>query len=505
MPFPMLWIIHAWEISIVPQLARTRICPRCLLLFVHLQHIYLLSQCLGVSSDETTSKSRLLLVRCWACYLPGYRLDAMSVDVAWDQITAGPDGEALAEAIRAFIHAKFQQITLPRFINAVHVHTFEFGSVCPQIELKDICDPLPDFYEDDEEDEADSAEIGLASQNAPIGSTDYSHPTLGNLNANELHQRVAALQVQRPHHIGLPATEYTSAVSSSHGHNGNKAFSAAFPRSGTPGIPGGTSNMGYFHLPVGGLSGVQTPLAAVAGGPFATHAWLRDQQAQQTNFQQGLPDARNLREHHEERPRTAGSVSSPELGSPSFPGSPRKRSSGYPYAEKVSDELSESEAPLPPTVFNDNVDPSDLQVVARVTYDGDVRMTLTAEIMLDYPMPSFVKIPLRLSITGMSFEGVAILAYIKKKMHFCFLDPDDAETLVGASLDPETQAQSSRSKKQTFGSLLQEIQVETEIGRQENGKQVLKNVSKVEKFVLEQVRKIFEEEFVFPSFWTFLV
>jgi hypothetical protein len=27
----------------------------------------------------------------------------------------------------------------------------------------------------------------------------------------------------------------------------------------------------------------------------------------------------------------------------------------------------------------------------------------------------------------------------------------------------------------------------------------------VEKFVLEQVRRIFEEEFVFPSFWTFLV
>jgi distribution and morphology protein 12 len=47
--------------------------------------------------------------------------------------------------------------------------------------------------------------------------------------------------------------------------------------------------------------------------------------------------------------------------------------------------------------------------------------------------------------------------------------------------------------------------VESEIGRQEDGKQVLKNVGKVEKFVLEQVRKIFEEEFVFPSYWTFLV
>lgn len=430
----------------------------------------------------------------------------MSVDLAWDQITAGPDGEALAETIRAFIHAKFQQITLPRFINAVHVHTFEFGSTCPQIELKDICDPLPDFYEDEDED-AESAEIDQTNLDAPIGSTDFSHATLGNLNANELHQRVAALQLGRPHQLGL-STDHTSAVSNSQGYSSSSAFglqATPFRGNGTPGIPGGTSNMGYFHLPVGGLSGVQTPLAAVAGGSFATNAWLRDQQAQQASFQRGLHDSRSVHAQHEERPRTAGSVSSPEIGSPAFPASPRKRSSAYPHAEKVSDEVSDSEAAIPPAAFNDNVAPTDLQVVARVTYDGDVRMTLTAEIMLDYPMPSFVKIPLRLSITGLSFDGVAILAYINKKMHFCFLDPEDAETLVGASLEPDAPSQKPASKKSTFGSLLQEMQVETEIGRQENGKQVLKNVSKVEKFVLEQVRMIFEEEFVFPSFWTFLV
>jgi distribution and morphology protein 12 len=56
-----------------------------------------------------------------------------------------------------------------------------------------------------------------------------------------------------------------------------------------------------------------------------------------------------------------------------------------------------------------------------------------------------------------------------------------------------------------MGGLLHEIKVESEIGQRENGKQVLKNVGKVEKFVLEQVRRIFEDEFVYPSFWTFLV
>lgn len=60
-------------------------------------------------------------------------------------------------------------------------------------------------------------------------------------------------------------------------------------------------------------------------------------------------------------------------------------------------------------------------------------------------------------------------------------------------------------EKGKIGGLLQEIRVESEIGQREGGKTSLKNVGKVERFVLEQVRRIFEEEFVYPSFWTFLI
>lgn len=115
-------------------------------------------------------------------------------------------------------------------------------------------------------------------------------------------------------------------------------------------------------------------------------------------------------------------------------------------------------------------------------------------------MPSFVGIPLQLNITGLTFDGVALLAYLRKKAHFCFLTTEDARTLVGnGGQDPVSE------DRRGIGGLLKEIRVESEIGRQEGGKQVLKNVSKVEKFVLDQVRRIFEEEFVWPSFWTFLV
>jgi distribution and morphology protein 12 len=172
--------------------------------------------------------------------------------------------------------------------------------------------------------------------------------------------------------------------------------------------------------------------------------------------------------------------------------------------------------------------PEDFQVICRVKYAGDVKLSLTAEILLDYPMPSFVGLPLKLNITGITFDGVAVVAYIRRRAHLCFLSPDDADALLGDeeediqqqqqqhpystttntsegisnNNDPETHPSQPRRR---FGSLLQQIRVDSEIGRKENGKQALKNVGKVERFVLDQVRRIFEDEFVFPSFWTFLV
>lgn len=420
----------------------------------------------------------------------------MSIDISWDTITSGPDGEALAETIRDFIHTKFQQIPLPRFIKAVHVHSFAFGSACPEVEIKDISDPLPDFYEDDDSEGSDQVE------------TDADHNGHSSEHVQRLGNNLPTLsaQAQAPLH---PTSQVQNRLAAQLAEQWNSASS----HPASPGIPGGTSNFSYFHMPIGGISGSQTPLAAVASGNLPA-GWHHE--IQSSNFNPlshgsgGLAGQVTGHLPHQDfndpstRPSTAHT--NPALAgaeSPLDPASPERIPLRYPHAEKVSDDpLLETPLSPPPMKLN-AVQPSDLQVVARVQYSGDVRMTLTAEILLDYPMPSFVGIPLKLSITGISFDGVAILAYIRKRMHFCFLDPEDAETLVG---DHVTQDQSkSKDSSSSVLGLLREIHIESEIGRQESGKQVLKNVGNVEKFVLEQIRRIFEEEFVFPSFWTFLV
>lgn len=161
----------------------------------------------------------------------------------------------------------------------------------------------------------------------------------------------------------------------------------------------------------------------------------------------------------------------------------------------------------------------DIQVVSHVKYSGDVKMVLTAKIHMDYPMENFVGIPLKLTVTGLSFDGVAILAYIKRRAHFCFLSPDDAAAVLSTGGDPAEMGKANTSgatnaakgpdqsmaKRHPGGALLEHIKVESEIGQKDDGRQVLKNVGKVESFVLERIRRIFEEELVYPSFWTFLV
>ncbi|KAF3764737.1 hypothetical protein M406DRAFT_259384 [Cryphonectria parasitica EP155] len=514
----------------------------------------------------------------------------MSIDLNWEALTGGPDGEALAHSIRDFIHTKFQSVPLPRFIKSVTVHDFEFGTTPPELELKDITDPLPDFYEENSAaDDEDSEEDDEDDEGRP------PPPTMMAPGA-----RLSAI----PPHI-------TTSFPGGHMRGMSSVpqdLGSPFLGTSTPGILGGASNLSYFHSHLaGGLSGTQTPLAAVAGAQLGNngnnhhhyHHYLHQQQQQQQSWQQHVPAdtaggsysplsvstaafpdqaARNASvdgrapSHSRNPSQSSISVADFNHGSGAMAGLTPMHSLSHPALREKSSvstfaPTSSAGTSRPPTRDNANNNTNtssspaalaggsaiaededdngqnqhrekprfrearteDIQAVFRINYSGDVRLLLTADILLDYPMPSFVGIPLRLSITGLSFDGVGVVAHIRKRVHFCFLSPEDALAAVGADENGNAQAGDDattttptttggpgaasssggggggRNGHGKMGGLLQEIRVESEIGQREGGKQSLKNVGKVERFVLEQVRRIFEEEFVYPSFWTFLV
>jgi mitochondrial distribution and morphology protein 12 len=462
----------------------------------------------------------------------------MSVDINWEKLTGGPDGLLLAESIRHFLHDKFQQMTLPRFIREVKVHAFEFGRTPPEIQIKDICDPLPDFYEEDEDDDDDDGEDdrssrsgdedtagdpstnkpGIAVKPAMVHSGDHVRPE----------RRGPALRSPVPYgHFNAAAAHQDMPGSRSlMNHPSDQLLSPFLQRSPTPGIiPGGTSNINYFHLPLSaGLSGTATPLAAVAGAQLQTAWGEHHHPLPHHHYHHQLP-ARHPHLDVDPRQHDA-SISSSTPASIADPGS-RPPSQHHNISSRSSridvddaPPLDQVRLPSPyPTQPLYEPGPMDIQVVSHVKYNGDVKIVLTAEIHMDYPMQNFVGIPLKLTVTGLSFDGVAILAHIKKRAHFCFLSPDDATAVLSTGSDPaefgkanpsgvtnanKNTAQSS-AKHHSAGALLEHIKVESEIGQKDDGRQVLKNVGKVESFVLDRIRRIFEEELVYPSFWTILV
>ncbi|KAM3566808.1 hypothetical protein ARSEF4850_000226 [Beauveria asiatica] len=482
----------------------------------------------------------------------------MSIDLNWETLTSGPDGEALAERIRGFIHDKFQSVPLPRFIKSVTVHGFDFGSIPPELELKDIADPLPDFYEqelddDESDDEADEEESG-GEHSATLHHHHHHH-----INNEASRQQQWRTGRNRPADLKTAIKKEFSL----HHHD----LASPFMGTSTPGLLGGPA-LSYLHGHLG--TGTQTPLAAVAGAHLG-NSWLghgydsaSDAEAAAAATATATAAAARMAPNHSRNPSQSSIsednfpssyMSPPPLSQLPAAASPlhrglREKSSVSTLAptsigtsrpptrdtHAVADSDSDGDgdgddadrtAPLPANLAPRRREPraEDVQAVFRIQYAGDIRLNLTAEILLDYPMPSFVGIPLKLNITGMSFDGVGVLAHIRKRVHFCFLSPDDALTAVGRPEDgggggggsgsgssrPGSSGQTAQAENgrgganARFGGLLQEIKVESEIGGRESGKQSLKNVGKVEKFVLEQVRRIFEEEFVYPSFWTFLV
>ncbi|KAM7224433.1 hypothetical protein V8F06_000214 [Rhypophila decipiens] len=516
----------------------------------------------------------------------------MSIDLNWETVTGGPDGLELAHQIRDFIHARFQTVPLPRFIKSVTVHDFEFGSIPPELELKDITDPLPDFY-------AENADIDDADSDAD-SSDDDSNYSPDDLRASSDRRKAGTENARGGADTGLisrgdraaaayPRPHLNLGSSMLEGRNRRRSKSptkqlneagagSPFLRVSTPGIPGGTSNMSYFHSHFGSaLSGTQTPLAAMAGAHHLGNSWLEAHHGHSTsapNLRQQYAramerNAENQLGHSRER-NTSQSSSildfnqnqaghniglAPGIHSPSSPASPSGPPAGlgilgapsvpHPLREKHSvstlapTSVGTSRPPTRDamgilggdhegTVPNPDSDGSsphnendespqgrfreprveDIQAVFRIKYAGDIKLLLTADILLDYPMPSFVGIPVHLSITGLTFDGVGVLANIRKRVHFCFLSPEDAVAAIGGEENIDTTEEDRRPSSTgnvKIGGLLQEIRVESEIGQRDSGKQSLKNVGKVERFVLEQVRRIFEEELVYPSFWTFLV
>ncbi|KAF8275133.1 hypothetical protein EI94DRAFT_1712426 [Lactarius quietus] len=165
-----------------------------------------------------------------------------------------------------------------------------------------------------------------------------------------------------------------------------------------------------------------------------------------------------------------------------------------------------SSSPPPPTDEHPN-----LQLHLLVSWHSDLRLTLTTSLRINYPSPLFMSLPIRLSVTGLVFNGELSVAYEGgRRIHLCVLDDLDpygpsARRSSGGSTpsDPDADDADGTKPLPVGQRLLPDIFIESELGQAD--KHVLKNVTRVEKFIQDVIRKTIEEELVFPNFHTLVL
>lgn len=163
------------------------------------------------------------------------------------------------------------------------------------------------------------------------------------------------------------------------------------------------------------------------------------------------------------------------------------------------------EPELPPPPLSSAPSPS-FQLLVRISYSGNLSLALSTSLRINYPSPSFMSLPLQLSLTDLAFQGVLVVAFEggHNRIHLSLVEapPPEAQPTTLASMMAATSsrpptngtaAARAATRKERF---LQSAHVESRVGNAD--KHVLRNVGKVEKFVLDVARTTLENELVFP-------
>ncbi|RKP07883.1 hypothetical protein THASP1DRAFT_9378, partial [Thamnocephalis sphaerospora] len=139
---------------------------------------------------------------------------------------------------------------------------------------------------------------------------------------------------------------------------------------------------------------------------------------------------------------------------------------------------------------------TDMQLQVRIHYEGDLKLKLATDLRLNFPAAAFLSLPIELTVTSFSFSGTAVIAYLSDRVNFCFLEPDEPDGSLVQDIRVESQIGDARKHGKFSASNANGCSVKLTIV----GQPVLKNVGKVERFVVDLLRHIIDEDMVFPCY-----
>ncbi|KAI0647456.1 hypothetical protein C8Q79DRAFT_1000375 [Trametes meyenii] len=374
----------------------------------------------------------------------------MSIDLEWNRLDS-----SLAETLVELINRQLSSTSRPSFIGPIEVTSFDFGQNAPDVELVDMRDIYRDFLEDDEEDE--NGEPNTLKAAAELSDDDF---------------------------------EWVS----------RKAVRGK----------GFEDGPAYHHLPPHMRYGMGAGMDMLHSTPF-----LR---SPRDIWSPAITSLADLRPSYPSPSLYLSAMSAMSAAPP--PSIAARRES-----PKLEDAPSQAPSESPPTPPQETTPKPaqhpNLQLHLHITWHSNLRITLTTSLLINYPSPMFMSLPIKLSVTGLLFNGEVVVAYEggRKRVHLCVVDeldpygplggerpkrdtPSSGGTPTEADDEAPISAAGSRSGKPLpIGQrLLPTIFIESEIGQAD--KHVLKNVTRVERFIQDVIRKTIEEELVFPNFQT---
>lgn len=385
----------------------------------------------------------------------------MSIDLEWHKLDS-----SLASSLVDLLNKQLSSTGKPSFIGPIAVTSLEFGTASPDVELVDLSDIYRDFLEDDEEEEADPEPVKVTE-----GAEDeegFEWVPRKAARARSLADEVPAYHLMPPHlryNHGPPMDMFSS-------------------------VPN-------LHIARGGW-----------GPAMANLTELRPIHPYATGYASPLY-----------RPPFASATPRAPFGSiPSL----RQEQSPVQTPPEPETESPPDASPEPQAVSQNR---PNLQLHLHVNWQSNLRITFTTSLLINYPSPMFMSLPIKLSVTGLVFDGEIVVAYEgeRQRVHLCIVDDLDPygpftgerhkreqhstghtppEHEEDGITHPSTTARPS--KPLPIGQrLLPSIFIESEIGQAD--KHVLKNVTRVERFIQDVIRKTVEEELVFPNFHTLVL
>ncbi|KAK6458435.1 mitochondrial distribution and morphology protein 12 [Scheffersomyces xylosifermentans] len=370
----------------------------------------------------------------------------MSFDINWDQLVAD---NAINESIKDFLDHQFQNISLPSYISNLSVTNFSLGEIPPEITIRHIGDPFDEFYEDEAENSTGSAERTVPTPNdahyisSEEEDDDDDHEndlsTISeNSHMNTFDRNVNSfMHESSPPRRASPTPPLPPIIRS---RTASDSFSLIM----------GNTNLNYLY----NYSMNNIGLGHTTSGTETPTNILNQNALRNAKINQRIQ-------------------------------SMQKSSRGE----------------------------NDIQLIAEILYKGDLHLDIVVNLLVNYPSPNFISLPIKLHITDLVVHSIATIAYLKKSVFFSFLcdinesTPDYFTTnssTVNATDTPLTHSSGGNfvdyvtdPNNRERIDIIKKIKIESEIGEAENN--VLRNVGKVEKFLIEQLRTIIREELAWPG------